>query len=174
MPDIQYEIRLQEIGTAFAANNLILYQELINEFNADFLKPQFNEEEDLLTDSERELFEYVSGYDGAYQEGYATEYVAPQPGLATNVYPINPTDPNDACLFAYVGVYANEQGDFSGEASNIEGNFICGPPDTPVLQAELIPELPDVLELTSPVFNEPITDPDSVVPPPPKTFKDCL
>lgn len=174
MPDIQYETRLQEIGTAYAANNLVLYQELIDQFNADFSVPQFNEEEDLLTDSERELFEYVSGYDGEYLEGYATEYVAPQPGLPTNVYPINPADPNDASLFAYVGVYVNDEGDFSGEASGIEGKFINGPPDTPVLQSEVTPELPDVASLTSPVFNEPITDPDSVVPSPPKTFKDCL
>jgi hypothetical protein len=174
MPNIQYEIRLQEIGTAFAANNLVLYQELIDGFNADFLKPQFNEEEDLLTGSERELFEYVSGYDGIYQEAYATEYVAPQAGLPTNVYPINPADPNSASLFAYVGVYANEEGDFSGEVSDIEGNFINGPPDTPVLQPEIIPELPDVLELISPVFTVPITNPDSVISPPAKTFKDCL
>lgn len=161
MTNPNYEELLEQIGDAIEANNSVLQSSLETQAYI------FNEE---LTNSQKELFEYVSSYDEVYTEGYATEYVAPLPGTPTNVYPINPSDPNEACLFSYVGVYVNGEGDFSGETPGVSDDFICG---TEYDETPLIPEVIERIFDPAPAVAEP---PNAVSEPAPakKTFKDCL
>lgn len=128
MGNPDYQTLLSQIGDAVVANNIPLKISLENQAYL-FVE--------LLEDSEKELFEYVSSYDNIYTEGYATEYVAPLPGLETEIYAIDPDDPNAACLFSYVGIYVDNKGNFSGETPGITGEFICG------VEYNEIPFIPD-------------------------------
>lgn len=161
MGNPNYQVLLEQIGDAVAANNIALKTSLENKAYI-FLE--------LLENSEKELFEYVSSYDNIYTEGYATEYVAPLPGLETETYAIDPDDPNDACLFSYVGVYVDNKGNFSGETPGITGEFICGTEydETQFSPTIIVREFEDAPTVAAP----PIAT--STQPIPKKKFEDCL
>lgn len=105
MPNPDYLVGLTQIGKAVAAGNTA--QRLIFEANTYI----FVEE---VSESDRQLFEYVASLDGIPGDD-EDKYVAPQPGEATETYPV-PGDPTYVQLLkSYVGIYVDRLGEFSGE-----------------------------------------------------------